>query len=247
MSSYVAFDEMGVFGPAVTLLFQPPITEEGLNGATKLLKTNYCGLSIAHVKATHRQEFCAYLLKRMEQQKPITPVKITKTGFFEKMQCTQLSPLHDRVKSILLPSMLNQAKPFVPSATETYPHQDKINEWLTCFLESYLTQDQLNDHCNFQEILGGNPEITSERNKIGFALYQAFQKGDLTQNDLNAILQGTSSQPGDFLAQADHSAEVSDFTSRYLALFALAGDYSQMLSDTIRSALDTTFRKKCFP
>ncbi len=95
-------------------------------------------------------------------------------------------------------------------------------------------------------ILGANPDITSQRNAIGFALYQTFQSGDLTQNDLNAILQGTSSQPGEFLTQADHPDVVEDFTNRYIALFSLAGDYSKILSDMVRSSLDTTFRKKCF-
>ena len=247
MSASVPFDQMGVFGPAVTLLFLPPVYKGSLRDVSKLLKKNYYGLSIEHIKASHRKEFCGFVLNRIEQNNFVTPDEIIKTNFFKMMQCTQISPLHERVKKVLVPAMLIQASRFVLTAGITYPDQDKINEWLAHFLESYLNSDQLNDHCNFQELLSENPDISSQRNAIGFALSQTYQSRNLTQKDLNAILQGTSSQPGEFLAQADHPDVVADFVTRYLALFGLAGDYSKMLSDMVRSSLNTSFRKKYFP
>lgn len=247
MSASVALDQKGVFGPAVTLLFQPPINEASLNEASKLLKTNYLHLSIDHIKASHRREFCAFLLQRFEQQKPVTPALIIKTGFFQKMQCKQISPLHDRVKNILVPAMLLQYAPTVPAAGNTYPNQDNINEWLTCFLESYQSQDQLENHCNYHEKFGNNPEIKSERERIGYALYTAFQFGGLTQKDLNSLLKGTGSDPHEYLSQADHPDVVEDFANQYLKFFALAQECSEILSEIVRSSLDTSFRQKMFP
>jgi len=247
MSTYVKFDQMGVFGPAVTLLFQPPANAEGLHEVTKLLKTNYLHMSIDHIKVTHRQEFCAYLLQRIDLHKPTTPTKVIRTGFFEKMQCKKLSPLHYRVVNALVPFMLIQAKPFVPAAGITYAEQATINEWLACFLESYISDAQLTDYCDFQEFLGNNPTIATERNAIGFSIYQKTQSGEFNEKDLNALLKGIGKQPGDFLADADHPDEVEDFSKRYIALFALAEPHSQKLSDMIITSLDTLFRKKAFP
>lgn len=246
MSTYVTFDQMGVFGPAITLIFQPPVTEEGLREVTKLLKNNYLHMSIDHIKPTHRQEFCAYLLQRIDRHKPITPTKIIRTGFFEKMQCKKLSPLHYRVVNALVPFMLIQTKPFVPAAGTTYVEQATINEWLACFLESYISDEQLTDYCDFQEFLGNNQTIATERNAIGLSIYKKTEKGEFSEKDLNALLKGIGKQPGNYLADTDHPIEVEDFSKRYIALFALAEPYSQKLSEMTRNSLDTLFRKKCF-
>jgi hypothetical protein len=179
--------------------------------------------------------------------KPIDPENVISTGFFKKMQCTHMTPLHDRVKEVLVPAMLMQAKSFVPEAGCVYPQQEIINEWLARFLESYMPEDQLNKHCNFHEILGSDPEITKERNKIGWDLYQTFLSDNLTQSDLDGIVQGIRGQSDDYLAHTKHPDVVENFTKRYNAFFSLAGEYSEMLSDTVSSSLDTIFRKKCFP
>ena len=69
MSGYVTFDSSGVFGPVITLLFQTPTTEDGLKATTKLLQTNFHHLSINRIYPTHRGEFCAYILKRINDEK----------------------------------------------------------------------------------------------------------------------------------------------------------------------------------
>ncbi|MBA3815685.1 MAG: hypothetical protein H0X29_04035 [Parachlamydiaceae bacterium] len=243
---HVPYDANGVFGAAVTLLFQPPYEKEALKQVAKGLKKNYENMSSEHIKPAHCSEFSPYLLDRIARNKPVTPKKIMETGFCEQMQCKQLSPLHDRVTKILVPAMLNQVKPFIPAIGNQYPEQDEINNWLAKFVESYLSEKQLTDHCDFQEVLGKNPAITNTRNQIGRIIYDLVQKKAFNSNDLNALLKGIEDPKSDYLKDADNKEEVKNLLKRYQDLFAMAGDYSQMLSDMISSSLDTTFRSKFF-
>lgn len=240
------FDTKGVFGPAVTLLFQPPLNEEELKATTKCLKVNYCSMSLSHTKLTHRKEFCSYLLERIANYKPTTPEKIIRTDFFGKMLCQRSCSLHDRVVNILVPAMLNQAKTFVPAAGAVHEGQTLINQWLASFLESYLTDEQLIDHCDFEELVATNQDLVAGRVAIGYDLYKSVQNGEFSHGDLNSLVKGIDDTK-DFLAEADHPDSVTDFTNRYRALFDQAGIHSKRFSSMVRNSLDTTFRQKCFP
>ncbi len=243
----VTFDQQGVFGPAATILFSPDLNEKSLKEVTKLLKANYENLSSGNVKPRHREECYTFLAHRAEKVKDLSPSKIIRTAFFEQMQSKEPSSLHDRVVTILVPAMLQQAKPFLPTAVNTYHNQDKINEWLARFLESYLSQEQLKGHCDYHEATKNNPEIKGTRTAIGMDLYSKCQEKQLTELDLDAILKGISADPEGYLENVDNAEVVQSFVERYTALFSMAEEKSQAVADSIRDGIATTFRQKFFP
>lgn len=249
MNGSILFDQEGVWGPAATLLFNSPTTEDELKHVSKTLRNNYQKLSLRNSKTPHRGEFCAYILSRINKHKPITPEKVISTAFFQNMKCICVvdPSLHERVINTLVPAMLNQAHSLTSSAKSIDTNSTTINQWLAQFLESYLNSKQLDGHCSFHELLGSNEEIKNERMRIGLKLYQNVQNKNITEKNLDMILNGIESKSQDYLTDDAFTDPVKEFITMYNNLFCMAGEHSELFSTNVRNALTTTFRQKLFP
>jgi len=247
MSNSVSFDQEGVWGPAMMLIFQTPNNDEDLKEVSKLLQKNYTKMSATRIKPDHRSEFCGNLLYRINTQKPTTPLKILRSGFFSTMQSVKETELHERVKKILIPSMLIQTKPDIPQVVTDDPRQEEINEHLAWLVEGYLSDEVLTDHCDCIEKLGSDQSIKDLRGYIGGTLYNKVRTKDFTENDLNALLIGLEYPIDEKVVSADNPEEVAKFIKMYQDLFAKAGDYEKMFCQQVSKSLHTTFRSKFFP
>lgn len=243
------YDE--ILKPAMALLYEGEHQSRGyLESKSKLLQINF--LKISTIKAHHRKDCCAYLRDRICHSKPITPAIVLKTAFFKNIQCTQKSPLHDKIKSIMVP-LLN-----FPKVSVTQSDQEKVNEWLTCFLES--SRSFLNHFEFYESQINREKSARTELAKISLLVQAHLEKENiLTENDLNVLIERISIPSQPYLIHpdnpvADNPELVAEFTKKYLDIFTsvntwpdnLPGIYLQgLLKMTLASLED--IKGKFFP
>jgi hypothetical protein len=243
MSGLVTFDQKGVFGPAMTLIYNSKYyNEKGLSDLSSLLKIHF--MYLAGTKPTGRKEFCAFVIEANNAGKSLIPLDIIKTRFFQSMQKHDPSPqVHEKVLCSILPDMINSVIAKIPEAGSA-PNNAEVHEWVAHLLETYLTEEQIQKHVEPQGPDAG--KILEERQKIGGALYEAAGAKLLTKKDLVAIIEtlGTSMKA---LEQTDDYPMALKFTGQYLNFFSMQKDNPSALGKDVIDKLSTVFMKKFFP
>lgn len=244
MSSLVAFDQQGPFGPAMTLIYNSQYYNgQGVLDLANLLKVNF--MKLAHVKPKGKLEFCMFVVKRNQSNTPITPAEIIGTKFFQNMQKSEPSPIyHEKVLGIIVPRMLKTAQDQFPNSKEEGADSSPVKEWIARFVESYMTEEQIKKHCELQVTI--SEKIMEERKSIGMDIYKLATAKNLTESDLDALLD-VSRVALDKLQKADHYASTLNLTGRYLALFSMNAENPTALGEDVLGLLSKAFREKMFP
>jgi len=236
MSSLVSFDQKGVFGPAMTLIYNSQyFNAKGIEELTNVLKENF--MKLAHIKPKGRKEFCAFVVSKGSS----TPADIVGTRFFQNMQKPELSAHHQKVLKTIVPCMLKVAHEQIPQVSTD---SQQVNEWTARFLEAYMTEEQIEKKCQLKQ--ADNEEIFGERLKIGKELYQAASAKRLSESDLDSLID-ISQVALERLQKADHFAFTLNFTGRYLTLFSMNEENPSLLGDDVLRSLSTVFKEKFFP
>lgn len=238
MSSLVSFDQKGVFGPAMTLVYNSQYyNSKGVLELANLLTENF--IKLTNRKPKGKKEFCAFVTERNLSQSPITPAEIVGTRFFQNMQ--KMDPAyHEKVLSFIVPRMLKTVREQIPQAN---PENREINEWMAGFVESYMTEEQIQKCCELQNAV--SEKIMEERKNIGTAVYKAAITNQLTEKDLDTLLE-LSKIALERFHNADHPTSTLNFTGRYLTLFSMNEENPQALGDEVLHLLSTVFREKMF-
>lgn len=186
MSSLVIFDKKGAFGPAMTLIYNAQYyNQQGIFALANLLKANF--MKLTEMKPKGKKKFCAFILERNQTQSPISPAEIIATKFFQNMQKSKPSTFyHEQVLEFIVPGMLKIVQEKIPQANNDCEDAQQMNEWVARFVESYMTEEQIEMHCELQS--AALEEIIEERKKLGMELYKLAATKQLTENDLDFLL-----------------------------------------------------------
>lgn len=238
MSQLVKFDQKGAFGPAMTLMFNAGYySPKAIENLAELLKSNYTHMS--HHKPKGKKEFCAFLNKKNLEQTPATPTEIVGTRFFQEMQArTSTHQSHELAMNFVVPCMLKTVKEQFPEADT---NASAIKEWTARFIESILTQEQIQKHSQFQE--NASSTIMEKRKKIGTELSETANQSKLTTKDLDAIITVCRSALK-LLPELDHPEIALKFSAKYLALFSMNKENPASIAEDVLNLLNTAFRKK---
>jgi hypothetical protein len=238
MASLVTFDQKGVFGPAMALVFNSQYyNEQGLSRITTLLKENF--FNLAHRKPHGRKAFCAFVIGKTF----VTPIDVISTSFFQNMQKSEPSPHYEKVLALIVPNMLKTAQEQIQVKIDP-EHVQKLSEWTARVVQSYMTEQQIEQHIQLQSTI--SEKIMEKRKKIGGQLYALATCGKLTETDLNFLLE-ISKVALERLSNTDHVSSTLNVTGKYLSFFALNEQDPRVLGNDVLSMLSSVFREKMFP
>lgn len=242
MSSLVAFDQKGILGPAMTLIYNSQYyNEKGISDLSNLLKANF--MKLAKLKLKGKKEFCAFVVEKNQAQSPITPAEVIGTKFFQNMQKLGPSPpYHEKVLGFIVPRMLKMAEEQFPQVSNEGAQQ--VNEWIARSLESYMTEEQIQRHCELEGAI--SEKIMEERKIIGTELYQLAVNKQFTEKDLD-LLVDLCQVALERLRKADHFTSTLNFAGRYLTLFSKSKENPAVLGEDVLLLLSKTFKRKMFP
>jgi hypothetical protein len=244
MSSLVGFDQKGAFGPAITLIYNAQYyNPKGVLELANLLKENF--MKLAGVKPKGKKEFCAFIFEKNQSQTLITPAEVIGTKFFQNMQKANYSPIyHEKVLGFIVPRMLKTVQEQIPQANCESGQAQELNEWTAKFVESYMTEEQINKYCEIQNKV--SEKIMKERKNIGEEVYKAATSKQFTEKDLDLLVE-MNRVALERLQKADHFASTLNFTGKYLALFSMNEENPCVLGEDVLGLLSTAFKEKMFP
>lgn len=248
MSGLVAFDRAGVFGPAITLIYNVnDYNESAVSKLTHLITENF--EKLAHQKPEGRKALCASIIKSQIKGKSITPVEILGTQFFQSMQKKDVpSHIHQEVLQYMVPNLIRSAQEKLSGINTDSKEIEVLQDWMVHCLASYMTEEQILSHCQLQKSIVNQSGIKEERKKIGEELYEAALRDKrITEKDLDAIVDVARTAMSKLLELADHQALAMRFTGQYLALFSKKEDQPEELGNDVLNLLSTKFREKVFP
>lgn len=241
MSWLVPFDQKGVVGPAMTLIYHSSsYSEQGVLALANVLKENV--IHLIKVKPKGKKQFCAFVIERNRSQSSITPTEIISTAFFQNMQKRRSSSCyHEQILELIVPRMLKTVHEQFPQANV---ENKEIREWTAGLIESYMTEEQIRRHCEIQSSVSN--EIMEKRQSIGKDLYQAVIAKQLTKEDLDMLIHVTDLALKS-LKTAEHCSLILNLTGRYFILFSMDQDNPLLLGKDVLDFLSTIFREKMFP
>ncbi len=243
MSHLVSFDQAGVFGPAMTLIYNcNSYDEKELTDLTKYLKKKF--LDLAKVKIKGRKDFCAFVQQKKSENSTASPSEIIYRSFFLNMRAPRPSDeYHDRIISLIVPRMMQTVEEHYTRAKILNDETLQVHQWTALFLQSYIDKEKIAKLCSYQ---GPNGEkILDERKRIGTKLYGEALAGEFTERDLLA-LEAICRVAANPIKQVDHLATVLKFADMYANLFAMNEENPKAFADEVLQSLMTTFKQKFF-
>ncbi len=241
MGSLVTFDQKGIFGPAMTLVYHSQyLNEKGVLSVADLLKENFKNL--ANVKPKGKKEFCAFVLERNQANIPITPAEIIGTRFFQNMQKTH-PVYHEKVLEFIVPRMLRTLQEQIPQAKKEIGETQQLTQWIALLVENYMPEEQIKKHCALKDQV--SEKTLDERQDLGKELYNAIKTENLKEKDFDTLIE-ISNIALDRIKNAEDASITLNFTSRYLSLFSKSENPKLLGEDVVRM-LSTVFKPKVFP
>lgn len=242
MAGIVAFDQKGVFGPALTLIYRADsYSEKGLSEIAKLLQKNFATLT--NEKPKGRKEFCAFVSEKIKSNQVVTAVDIIGTQFFQNMINQNVSAEdHAKVLQVLIPRMMSSVVCYFPEVQEETDLNKQIYQWFAQFVERYISPERLAKSC--EAISSVDQNLSEERAKIGKELYETTTTQDFDEKDLNGLVKVCQDSLKS-TTELTHPNTVLNFTAKYLGLFAKDGNPLQY-GDEVLTMINTLFRQKFF-
>jgi hypothetical protein len=215
MSTLVSFDPKGVFGPAMNLIYNAAYYNgKGLKDITSLAEENFFKLS--SIKLEGGNDFCSFVLLMNGLNHSLTPTQIVSTRFFIGMKKRDPSPFHQNVLEFIVPRMFNAVRDQFPQVDQV---SDEVKEWAARLVESYMTDDQIKEHCALQGLLPDGEEFKI----IGSDLDTAVNTHQFTEQDLDTLLD-VSRMALDRLKNTEHFAATLSLLGWYLSSFPIDSD-----------------------
>lgn len=237
MAAIVGFDQKGVFGPAMTLIYNAQSYKKlGLARVADLLEANF--INLAKRAPEGKIEFLEIVNKYNKAHITITAAEIVSTRFFQSMQTIEHVSSHKKVLEEVVPQMIRNFDTYIPEANGKSEEALMVREWAAGLLECYLTEQQIEGFYS--------PENSLEaRKKLGIEITQAATSRQITAQDLDRIVEASSAAL-EHLKNADNVRKALHFTGGYVNLFSL-GEKPFELGKNVLTGLSVSFKAKMFP
>ncbi len=247
LSGLVPFDQMGVFGPAMTLLYNSSkLNDVGLSEVAESLKKNF--KKLARFSPKGKKEFCRVVRARSHENNPLSPTEIIATRFFQNMRKEGVSEEVQQLAKNLIVPIWFKAHPvssLFPISSEQSEDSEKIHEWLGRLVTCYMSEEQMNSLLAQQKQPEGEEKCFQKRTKIGSELYKSMMQKEFTRKDFTVFKQ-VIKQALEELANTDHPSQVLRITGKYLSLFSLKQEDPKSFGDEIMNKMDL-LKNKAFP
>jgi hypothetical protein len=263
------FDRNGLVGPTLSFLCQaqkyPP---EHLALGIKIIQENAEKLAQTYVLG--RKELIRLIQKAEENQQQLTIEQLMATRFFQDLQVAEPYPkTYEAVKEYIAPAIFENAANYLPEYKDFFGSEENKNvliPWLAGLLSLYITKEEIENECKYQEFVKVRPNIKNGRIQVGEQIYATAQAKNMSEKGFEVFLTVLKSSfdnnidikqyenPSEKtlalftnLEKNDKPREICKNIYNYLAFFDSAGRDKTWLGPYVTHMLERTFREKFYP
>ena len=157
MADKITYDKNGVMGPAFALMFYSHrFSNDEVNQVITLLKKN-CSNVIGKT-ISGRKNF--WELKNNGHD----GVTLISTQLLQELQTSENYPYHQSVVTKIIPPMFNAIKLYIPEIKVSGDQQNYLFEWMARVLEGYMSEENINNECQYQDLIVDTQRSTQNAN-----------------------------------------------------------------------------------